>query len=481
VLLTKQVAITGRRFITAAERIPIPDGLPLMVLHDPPGGASFASYTNVEVTTVTKTQENEVEDTTTKSFGGGLGIKSEISTKVGVGLTPLVLGTIPDPITLKLQADIGAGYTQTEGSSSTASSINEAATYRNPNWNENTGNTQFSFSYETSDHIERPGPPSDAFLVPAATFEVQETWSVRYYECNLFGDSDKRLVANSDLNGFYFLTANDAETRVLPTLKEAAADMKNLVSCASDTHAENCCSEIEKTQGCEIAPSPARPSIEQYCDWRYPGTSYNGTVVISTDDLNVGDRTSCYRIVDNVFKTKCLRKAQVVAAELRLSKPAVCYAGACKTHDFTSGSACPSSEKAVAITSCSNPTTTLGTSSKAEDVLDFVLNLRAITLKGISESVARKLLTNEGQTNDLNAAHKPKEFGCAWYCEPKEIAPIAQCSKMDEDVEAGNLEQYCKATTKTAGAAEECATFTPTDEMTVGHDNWYNTLERNYA
>ena len=43
---TLRVVVTGDRFMGDLERVPFPEGLPLLVLHDPPGSRSFARYEN---------------------------------------------------------------------------------------------------------------------------------------------------------------------------------------------------------------------------------------------------------------------------------------------------------------------------------------------------------------------------------------------------------------------------------------------------
>jgi len=40
----------GLRFLTDLERVPFPEGRPLLMLHDPPGGSSFSSFQNVLAT-----------------------------------------------------------------------------------------------------------------------------------------------------------------------------------------------------------------------------------------------------------------------------------------------------------------------------------------------------------------------------------------------------------------------------------------------
>lgn len=43
------------------ERLPLPEGAPLLTLHDPPGGGSFASYQNVRAVTTIHIDDIDTE------------------------------------------------------------------------------------------------------------------------------------------------------------------------------------------------------------------------------------------------------------------------------------------------------------------------------------------------------------------------------------------------------------------------------------
>jgi hypothetical protein len=43
------VVVTGSRFVSDAERLPFPQSRPILALHDPPGGNSFASFHNTRL------------------------------------------------------------------------------------------------------------------------------------------------------------------------------------------------------------------------------------------------------------------------------------------------------------------------------------------------------------------------------------------------------------------------------------------------
>jgi hypothetical protein len=318
---------------------------------------------------------------------------------------------------------------------------------------------------------------------------------VRYHECNLFGDTSKQLVANTELNGFYFLTANDAETRVLPTLLEAADDTSRMIKCATSTKpGETCCSEDEKMQGCETALA-GRPAINQYCDWRYPGTTTDATTgaVISTDDPNAADRATCAEFPETVFKTKCLRAAQKAREQERAKAAATstCSVGACKTHDFTK--VCAAGKAAVEIAVCEMKENDSTQSAFAEllasqSPTEFLENLAESVYEYMSESAAKNLFRKKDLNEDFDV---PPVFGCTWHCEDETPPSISECTTWRYGSAAGNLREYCaKKSACGAGcagpargydatAAQKCLAFTPTDELTFGHDNWYNTLERN--
>lgn len=284
------VVVTGPRFVSDTERVPFPEGLPLLVLHDPPGGNSFSAFHHqqLEVTFVDA------------GFGFGLsaGLDFGLETKVGVDMelemstevlaAPLGVGASigvepPDPLKLEIGASKGFGLSTNLASNMGASFSNRAS------------KLSIEFSYQTSAEPDKAGPPQDTFLMPAVTFEVTKVWVVSFAAgddvCLIKGRMDITLKANPDLSGFYFTQANDVETRTLPLLKLVSADINKRFECASGGE---CCTEEETEMGCSVTTNiDPEQRLKQYCSFKHKE---------GTDAW-----LSCWRILEDDFKTQCTK------------------------------------------------------------------------------------------------------------------------------------------------------------------------------
>lgn len=281
--------VTGERFISAAEKVPFPEGLPLLTLHDPPGGASFASYENVRATTEFIVTEGESDKYFNFEFDFSFGF--DIEGSIGTGFTPVIVEATDTE-----KAD---GYYSTAQAGSFDRTMLGADTNAAQALTKGIGNTEFTFTYTTSAEAGHAGSNSDAFLMPAATFEITEVWVVRVskvtlapsaVDCLITGRSDKSLSPRPDLDAFYFTTANDVETRTLPVLKLVADDTKHLIDCQI---ASDCCTPVDEEFGCTAT------TLDTYCDWRHG---------ISGDERKDHEGwAQCSSIELRNFKTVCKR------------------------------------------------------------------------------------------------------------------------------------------------------------------------------
>jgi hypothetical protein len=78
---------------------------------------------------------------------------------------------------------------------------------------------------------------------------------------------DTSVIRNDDLKGFSFTTANDIETRTLPTLSELASDLFfRFTQC--DQYAE--CCRVDTARGIDdVTAGCTATTLASYCSWKY--------------------------------------------------------------------------------------------------------------------------------------------------------------------------------------------------------------------
>jgi hypothetical protein len=170
-------AVYGERFISDAERLPFPEGRPLLVLHDPPGGASFASFQNLR----TQSKFRKIENTAMSGFGWDsdvlLGFRHEFGgvqtlTAAGVGAMVGATVEVSDSVALEVEAQW-----RHDEQTLYVDELNLEENMYDP-----AAQVSLEFTYQTSPDPNKAGPASDVFLMPALTFKVSEIWVVRIYE-----------------------------------------------------------------------------------------------------------------------------------------------------------------------------------------------------------------------------------------------------------------------------------------------------------
>ena len=169
-----------------------------------------------------------------------------------------------------------------------------------------------SFTYSTAPDPAKAGPQSDAFLVPSVWFEVHKTWYVAYSECKITGYMGINLVANHDLSGFAFTTANDVETRTLPLLKQQRDAIAFRQECIASETA--CCRMVppagEEDEGSQIndpAMGCAATTLPEYCDFKYG------------DDRTQDAWQSCAFVEENIDKARCKANLPGACSEIRVN------------------------------------------------------------------------------------------------------------------------------------------------------------------
>jgi hypothetical protein len=170
-------AVYGERFISDAERLPFPEGRPLLVLHDPPGGASFASFQNVRM----QSKIRKIENTEKSGFGFDsdllMGFRTEfggVQTLAAAGIG-VMAGTV---IEVAGSVDLVAeAQWKHDEQTLYVDELNLEENMFDP-----AAQVALEFTYQTSPSPDKAGPASDVFLMPALTFKVSEIWVVRIYE-----------------------------------------------------------------------------------------------------------------------------------------------------------------------------------------------------------------------------------------------------------------------------------------------------------
>jgi hypothetical protein len=467
------------------------------VLHDPPGGASFSAFINTHATTQVYDYDKESEDLDYNldlAFGHWLAFEQEMG------------ATGPATVVWGVEAKIGpyfsaSGGTQVGGGYSADSQAwagdmfeigSPTRVYGKQPYAVN-GNFDFEFTYATSANPDRAGPASDAFLMPALTFEISEVWVVRMtYKgqtpafCRVNGRSDKSLSPREDLNAFWWTTANDVETRMLPLLKDAGDEAKHRLDCADVR--TNCCKPEDVEQGCN--PSKIK-TLHLYCDWLHSVEAENPTALQIARDASEGWLT-CQSIVDDRWKTKCEEATKPSKKDLAWQ--------ACKTAASGSSScATAASCTTASITPTDTRSCVLGTAtpnSYEEPDTSHFKDKDDITkenIKAFSDSV-EKPVTPAPTMGCQALCNKPEvKLDVGKLC-TKNIGEKFSGFTLTADIPGTDLINFCDVlanqsqtyssasnpATK-AITASGCKTFVRTDQVTRAHDDWYNTLGRNYA
>ena len=217
VVNTLAVVVTGERFVTDKETVPYPQGSPLLVLHDPPGGASQSTFTNVRVETTMTTNGQHVKHGFFGETGATVGFEAELmkqSMCVGLGYMQC-MELSPDAVALKANINVGMDANLNFESGSDKSRLMPKLAF------------DVEFSYSTSDDSGSAGPMADMFLMPSGIIQLTKVHVVSVDNvgnnatCSIRGHMDTSMAIKWNLAGFHFLTAADIEARVIPQLSRA--------------------------------------------------------------------------------------------------------------------------------------------------------------------------------------------------------------------------------------------------------------------
>lgn len=458
-------AVVGERFISAAETVPFPEGMPLLVLHDPPGGASFASYENIATTVVFVQNMDSSSKRVDTSIATRFGSHADLD--YGTGMTPFSINGID------LAIGLGPSFSFTHEwlESEDYGGASDSQADEKKQLPKSLGNSEFSFTYQTASDPNKAGAASDTFLMPSATFEITEVWTVRLSEvetadkvahCLISGRSDKTLSPNKDLDGFYFTQANDVETRTLTVLKMVAEDTKHLIDC--NFGSKPCCTAVDLEFGC-TEPAANTNHLGHYCDWRH--------------GISESERTGhkgweeCSSIELRHFKTMCKR------ASIKL-EPKAFWTGCSEAPQLS----CPAPEiqpdgfnrtykEVGSPQSCLMGTLDAPAPDGSSVVSTETANNQEVT--------GEEILATGDAASDVPTAPTPTK-GTRIQC--KQIqAPIPdslpECKR--GSFEGNNVKSWCQQAHADVKDQVKCESFEESDKTSKAYDSWFNTLERNYA
>jgi hypothetical protein len=114
---------------------------------------------------------------------------------------------------------------------------------------------------------------------------------------SLAGRAMKSVQAAPDLSGFYYISANDVETRVTPLLLDLHTDINKQIACidATANKVDACCTDNEKVLGCDAE------NLKDKCTWLY-------------NDPMTETWQTCVSIHEDKFKATCKEKSDILAA-----------------------------------------------------------------------------------------------------------------------------------------------------------------------
>eukprot|EP00050_Salpingoeca_kvevrii_P022613 m.129078 g.129078 ORF g.129078 m.129078 type:complete len:1807 (+) comp9763_c0_seq2:474-5894(+) len=217
---TLLAAVTGLRFISDKFTAALPEYMPLLVLHDPPGGGSSASYENVRTTftvnleSVSSTAQGQLS---TLVFAG-----TEAEAETAGGTVTGVGAAVSFATKFKL---LGAEF---------HAGVEHSKAWANGEFEERERAAEFgvTISYSTSDGAENAGMLSDVFVLPTLTvlFSLSSYVTFDAKQCIVNRRQVTAWYLLKDKSGFSVITHKDIQSSALPTVARLeAAEAKKAV------------------------------------------------------------------------------------------------------------------------------------------------------------------------------------------------------------------------------------------------------------
>lgn len=198
-----KVVVTGDRQGDPGETISIPEYMPLLVLHDPPGGLSYSEYTNVKLQIDMEVEKIDYSKSMQVGFGTWALGGQNTGTCTGLGFAAC----------LKMLAG------KVKGGMYKDKNYDEAADYQTTD----AGHFELSFSYKTSDKPQNPGKMSDMYLVPALNIQFIFVFTIKVApNCQATKSQVAKWVLDrggQNREVFSWVSHADIEKREIPKLQ----------------------------------------------------------------------------------------------------------------------------------------------------------------------------------------------------------------------------------------------------------------------
>lgn len=210
IVLRPRVVVTGTIVGEKLQSIVIPEYMPLMVVHDPPGGKSFAEYhqmkSNIVITTATNIKFAGLETELTTEVGGKVSLA--ISNCYGLGA----------------MACISSGNMAVETKNTAAASTNIEFQNDKESVVESSGIFTLQFSYITSTEPKDAGMMSDMYLSPTLNILFCTATSISFNYTACTGVSTSVQVwqlgkGDGNKQVFSWLSHRDIQEREIPKLR----------------------------------------------------------------------------------------------------------------------------------------------------------------------------------------------------------------------------------------------------------------------
>jgi hypothetical protein len=213
VVLRRHIAefiVTGDYDQGGGPSFALPTYEPVLVLRDPPGGLSTASYTNVQTTISVTTENMKVMAGYNAGLAASVTSTAAVKACAGGGLGAIVL-VCNDLLGSKTS---GGG-----GLSGGADFVTKDKT------NEYTGKYTTTWSYTTSDDPLHAGRLSDIMVVPNLNVEYHKVWDIQFISdiCSVDASETVKfeLTSKKNVPTMSFLSVHNIESYQIPELKDS--------------------------------------------------------------------------------------------------------------------------------------------------------------------------------------------------------------------------------------------------------------------
>ena len=196
-----RVAVVGDYVLKKLASFALPTFEPILILRDPPGGLSQATYANMDSTIKVKSSSRSRTRDATFGMKRGVGASAELDLCVG-------LGAAVCKETLAIEGALNMGRNI------------ESQAQLSESEDANTAEYSVTWSYSTSDDPKLAGRPSDVFVIPNLNVLYQETESYSFESCKVSVKSTVTFDVKEGKKALSFLSVQNIESSQIPKLQD---------------------------------------------------------------------------------------------------------------------------------------------------------------------------------------------------------------------------------------------------------------------